>query len=120
LDDKYFPEDPSKSELFTVVQQTLSGPYLAEALLKIVGYLSNWLWQFVLILFILLFLLMEGRMLTRRFTEIFGPTREAQSKVVDAMTEMTQAVRAYLVWRPVINIGLGVMVGAAYQAMGLH
>jgi predicted PurR-regulated permease PerM len=120
LDERYFPEDPSQSELFSVVQQTLSGPYVAEALLKTVGYLTNWLWQFVLIMFILLFLLMEGRMLTRRFTEIFGPSTEVRSKVAETLQEMTHSVRTYLVWRTIINIALGVAVASIYNAMGLR
>lgn len=120
LDDAYFPEEAAKSEFFNVVQQTLRGPYVGEALLKLAGYLTNWLWQFVLILFILLFLLMEGRMLTRRVTEIFGPSAEARAKVAATMEEMTRAVRTYLVWRTIVNIGLGIAVGSIYQAMGLH
>src|SRR6185436_9142708 len=107
-------------EFFNVIQQTLSGPYVAEALLKAVGYLTNWLWQFVLIMFILLFLLMEGRMLMRRFTEIFGPSSEARSKVAQTMAEMTRSVRLYLVWRTIINIAIGVAVASIYNAMGLR
>jgi predicted PurR-regulated permease PerM len=120
LDEKYFPEDPANSEFFTVIQQTLSGPYVAEALLKIIGYLTNWLWQFVLIMFILLFLLMEGRMLTRRFTEIFGPSIDARTKVAETLAEMTHSVRVYLIWRTVVNIGIGVAVASIYNAMGLR
>jgi AI-2 transport protein TqsA len=120
LDERYFPENPYESEFFNVIQQTLSGPYIAEALLKVVGYLTNWLWQFVLIMFILLFLLMEGRMLMRRFTEIFGPSAEARNKVADTMAEMTHSVRVYLVWRTIINIAIGVAVASIYNAMGLR
>jgi AI-2 transport protein TqsA len=120
LDQEYFPPEANKSELFNVVKQTLRGPYLAEALLKVTGYLTNWLWQFVLIMFILLFLLMEGRMLTRRVTEIFGPSAEARSKVAETMAEMTHSVRVYLVWRTIVNIGIGVAVASIYNAMGLR
>ena len=120
LDDRYFPENPLDSQFFIVIQQTLSGPFVAEALLKIVGYLTNWIWQFVLIMFILLFLLMEGRMLTRRFTEIFGPSTEARNKVAETLAEMTHSVRVYLVWRTIVNIGIGVAVASIYNAMGLR
>jgi predicted PurR-regulated permease PerM len=120
LDVRYFPEDPLDSEFFRVIQQTLSGPFVAEALVKIVGYLTNWIWQFVLIMFILLFLLMEGRMLTRRFTEIFGPSIEARNKVAETLAEMTHSVRVYLVWRTIVNIGIGVAVASIYNAMGLR
>src|SRR5438132_7245286 len=33
---------------------------------------------------------------------------------------MTTGVRSYLVWRTISNIGLVLMSGAIYQAMGLH
>ena len=43
-----------------------------------------------------------------------------RSKVVETLTEMTTAVRTYLIWRTIINILLAAVVGAVYQAMGLH
>jgi predicted PurR-regulated permease PerM len=119
LDPQYFPEEPEDSEFFKYVQTTLRN-YVPEALLRTGGLVSSWLWSFVLIMFILLFLLLEGRMLTRRVTEVFGPSPEVRAKVADTMQEMTTAVRSYLVWRTVINIALGVVVGLAYQALGLR
>jgi predicted PurR-regulated permease PerM len=79
-----------------------------------------WLFEFVLILFILLFLLFEGRMLMRRVTEIFGTSPDTRRKVAATLSEMTLAVRTYLIWRTLINIGLAIVIGAIYQAMGLH
>jgi predicted PurR-regulated permease PerM len=120
LDTEYFPPEAENSQAFQYVRKTLQGTYITDALLKAAGYVGVWAWQFVLILFIILFLLLEGRMLTRRVTEVFGPSTEARSKVVETLTEMTTAVRTYLIWRTLINIGLGVVVGLAYQAIGLH
>jgi AI-2 transport protein TqsA len=120
LDSQYFPPAAEDSEAFKYVQKTLRGTYVTDALVKAVGYIGAWAWQFVLVLFIILFLLMEGRMLTRRVTEVFGPSAEVRAKVVDTMTEMTTAVRTYLIWRTVINIALAVVVGLVYHAMGLH
>jgi predicted PurR-regulated permease PerM len=120
VDNEYFPDDPAQSQVFTYVRKTLEGNYITDALVRAVGYVGTWLWQFVLVLFIILFLLMEGRMLTRRVTEVFGPSAEVRAKVVDTLTEMTTAVRTYLIWRTVINIGLAAVVGGVYQAMGLH
>jgi AI-2 transport protein TqsA len=120
LDAVYFPEKAEDSEAFQYVRKTLQGTYITDALVKAAGYVASWAWQFVLILFIILFLLMEGRMLTRRVTEVFGPSNEARAKVFETMTEMTTAVRTYLIWRTVINIFLGAIVGLAYHAMGLH
>jgi AI-2 transport protein TqsA len=120
LDQQYFPPRAEDSEAFQYVSKTLRGTYITDALVKAAGYVVNWAWQFVLVLFIILFLLLEGRMLTRRVTEIFGPSAEARAKVAETMYEMTTAVRTYLIWRTVINIALAVVVGLVYQAMGLH
>ena len=114
LDEQTFPPVANDSQFFNYITQTVRN-YVPEALLRAGGLVSNWLWQFVLIMFILLFLLLEGRMLTRRVTEIFGPSPEVQAKVVETMTQMTDAVRSYIVWRTVVNIGMGVVAGVVYQ-----
>jgi predicted PurR-regulated permease PerM len=113
-----FPERAEDSQFFTTLRKTVS-EYLPQGLLRATGLVTYWLWSFVLIMFILLFLLLEGRMLTRRVTEIFGPSQEVQTKVAETMTQITDVVRSYLVWRTVINIGLAVVVGVVYQTMGL-
>ncbi len=58
-------------------------------------------------------------MLTRRVTEIFGPSLEVQGKVSRTLSEMTHSVRAYLVSRTAVNIGLAIVIGVVYQMMGL-
>jgi predicted PurR-regulated permease PerM len=120
LDQNYFPEKAEDSQTFQYIRKTLQGTYITDAILRLSSYVGSWLWEFVLILFILLFLLLEGRMLTRRFTEVFGPSAEARDKVAATLLDMTTAVRTYLIWRTLINIGLGIVVGLVYQAMGLH
>lgn len=109
------------SVLFKFAKEALSleKPYLIGSLLTSLRYLNNWAWQVVLIMFILLFLLMEGRMLSRRVVEIFGPSEHAQSKAVVALVDMARQVRVYLVWRTIINIGMAVVVGMVYFAVGL-
>lgn len=120
LDPNYFPEKAVDSAAFKYIQDLLSGPYVTNMIVKFTSYLGSWLFEFILILFILLFLLMEGRMLMRRLTEVFGPSTEVRSKVLETMTEMTSAVRSYLVWRTIINIGLAIVLGGVFQLMGLH
>jgi len=117
---EYLPEDPYKSQLFITAKKTLEGEYLIQAVLTAGSYVSSYLWQFILVLFILLFVLMEGRMLSRRVVEVFGPSREVQGKVVSALGAMSKVVRDFLVWRTVINVGLAVVVGLVYQALGLR
>jgi predicted PurR-regulated permease PerM len=115
------PEVPTEQDpVFQYLRQTLDGPYITDALIKLGLYANNWLWQWVLIMFILLFLLVEGPMLTRRVVEIFGPSAEAQANALDALGAMAHHVRTYLVWRTIVNIGLALLVGAVYQTMELR
>ena len=113
------PENAENSQLFIQVRKTLQGEYVTKALLRILQYFNSWLFQLVLITFILFFLLMEGRMLTRRVEEIFGPSKQTQVNVQNALGQMSDSVRAYLVWRTIVNFGLGVVLGLVYYALGL-
>jgi predicted PurR-regulated permease PerM len=117
---EYLPEDPYKSQLFITAKKTLEGEYLIQAVLTAGSYVSSYLWQFILVLFILLFVLMEGRMLSRRVVEVFGPSRDVQGKVVSSLGAMSKVVRDFLVWRTVVNVVLAVIVGLVYQALGLR
>jgi predicted PurR-regulated permease PerM len=119
LDEEYFPADADKSRVFQYVQGVLSGPYMTSVLLQVAYYANVWIWQWVLVMFILLFLLVEGPMLTRRFVDIFGPSEDAKAKAVLALTDMAHHVRTFLVWRTIINFGMALLVGFVYQKMGL-
>lgn len=120
LEDIGLPEDPEKSAVFHQFQKTLEGDYLTKALIDLTWYANNWLWQWVLIMFLLLFMLLEGPMLSRRVTEIFGPSEEAIGHAVHALSDMALQVRTYLVWRTIINFALALLVGLVYQWMGLR
>lgn len=111
-------KDPRDVGVFKLLKEALNPdkPYIISTLWAIGGYGSSWLWHWVLIMFILLFLMVEGRMLTRRFIEIFGPSPEAQAITVASLTAMAHQVRTYLVWRTIINFGLGLVVGIVYYA----
>ena len=111
---------PEDDRVFQYLHQLLNGPYITNALVQLGWYGNSWLWQWVLIMFILLFLLVEGPMLTRRVVEIFGPSEEAQARALDALGAMAHHVRTYLVWRTVVNFGLALLVGTVYQTMGLR
>jgi predicted PurR-regulated permease PerM len=116
VEEAYYPKEPDESKVFTYIQQTLKdGTSVANTLWSVGYYGNTWLWQWVLVMFILLFLLMEGPMLSRRVVEIFGPSEEAQAKAVETLSEMAGAIRTFLVWRTLVNFGLAVVVGLVYQ-----
>jgi predicted PurR-regulated permease PerM len=121
LDEKLLPENPRD------INEIRGFHYITDAVQKSVPqilwylttYISRYLWQWILIMFILLFLLLEGRMLIRRVVEIFGPSPEVQSKARQVMSDMAHHIRTYLVWRTLVNIGVAMFVGAVYHWAGL-
>jgi AI-2 transport protein TqsA len=117
--DQVLPEDPEESQLLKTVEAALK-PENINRLLGMVGtYLGSYLLQTVLVLFVVLFLLIEGKMLTQRVVEIFGPSPESQSRAVGVLSEIANSVRSYLVWRTIVNAGLAIVLGFVYQAAGL-
>ena len=122
LDNTYFPPDARESRLVENIRVALNpqqSPFVFNTLLTFVGYGGNWLVLWTIILFVLLFLLLEGRMLTRRVVEIFGPSERVQSKVADALKDMATQIRVYLVWRTIINFAMALFLGMIYQLLGL-
>ena len=119
LEDIGLPAEPEKSAVFHQFRKTLEGDYLTKALIDLTWYANNWIWQWILIMFLLLFMLIEGPILTRRVSEIFGPSEEAKIHATRALSDMALQVRTYLVWRTIINFALALLVGAVYQWLGL-
>jgi len=114
-----FPKDPDQSGLYQQVRKYLTGDYITNALLEITKLGAAFLWQGVLILFILLFLLLEGELLAKKVRNIFGPGPQVQHQVTSAFKEMADAVRSYLVWRTIVNFGLAVALWLFYWSIGL-
>jgi predicted PurR-regulated permease PerM len=129
LDNEYLPPNPIdpvtgevKSQVFAAVRNFFDAknPAFLSFAGWALGYGGTLLWESILIMFILLFLLLEGRMLSRRVVEIFGPSAVVQSKVVEALKEMANQVRAYLVWRTIINFAMAGLLGGLYHFLGLR
>jgi predicted PurR-regulated permease PerM len=122
LDEEYFPPDPSQSRVFHAVRAFLDfgNEDFRRGAFMILGFGGSVIWEAVLIMFILLFLLLEGRMLSRRVVEIFGTGAAVQGKVVEALKEMAYQVRAYMVWRTIINFLMAALLGLLYQFLGLR
>ena len=114
--DEFFPTQPDDSRVFNYLQNTLAeGQTMTHALWVVVGYSNSWLWHFVLVIFIMVFMLMEGEMLARGLTEIFSDTGMSREQAKATLAAMAFEVRKYLVWRTLVNIVLGLTVAVAYQ-----
>lgn len=117
--DRMLPEDADNSTFFQLVKRTFENEFVNWVLPQLTKYFSSWLLQLVLIMFVTLFLLVEGRMLTQRIVEMFGPSPATQAQVAGALAMMAESIRTYLVWRTIVNIGLGLLLGLVYQGVGL-
>jgi predicted PurR-regulated permease PerM len=122
LDEKLFPPNPKGTNEIPAFQRVSKAvdEWAPTALLQAVVYGLLYVWQWILILFILLFLLLEGRTLTRRVVEVFGPSPEVQAKAGQVILDMAQQVRTYLVWRTILNFGLALIAGTVYHLVGLN
>ncbi len=111
--------DPEKSNVYQAAKAALSGDKVSTALLNLSRVIAGYLWVAILILFITLFLLLEGQMLSDKVRAIFGTSGETQRRVTVAFAEMAESIRTYLVWRTIVNLGLAIVLGAVYNAAGL-
>ncbi|MBI2804622.1 MAG: AI-2E family transporter [Planctomycetes bacterium] len=117
LDEESFPRNPVAIREIQVFQYL--NTWAPSILREISMYSANWAWQVILILFTTFFVLLEGKMLARRFAAIFGPSPEVQAKATEVLLEMAMQVRTYLVWRTIVNLGLAVVMGVIFQMFGL-
>jgi predicted PurR-regulated permease PerM len=112
-------EDPNQSYIYRHIRDYFSNSKMSENLPAIALSTGARGWQAILIMFITLFLLLEGQMLADKVRAIFGPSRETQNRVSTAIAQMASAIRTYLIWRTIVNLGLAVVLGAVYNAAGL-
>ncbi len=114
--DKLFPENSTESVIYSSVL-----PFLRNLVESLPGHGITLLGQIILILFLVLFMLMEGDLLMRRTVELFGPSEGPDSRAaMNALVDMAKAVRSYLVWRTVINILMAILLGLIYKQLGLR
>ncbi|MBA4066813.1 MAG: hypothetical protein C0501_24515 [Isosphaera sp.] len=117
--DQWLHPDPDQSKVYAVVKEAFSENNLTVGVGRLAKHLLEYLWQAILIMFITLFLLLEGQMLADKVRAILGPSRQTQDRVTKAAAEMAEAIRVYLVWRTIVNLVLAVVLGAVYNAAGL-
>jgi predicted PurR-regulated permease PerM len=118
--EKVLPTDPNDSTAFAYVNKFLEGGYITDQLLLLSKMGMNWFFQSVIILFILLFLLLEGEYLAERIKEIFGKNLGVRTRVGGALASMAEAIRSYLIWRTIVNVFLGLFLGVVYSILGLQ
>jgi predicted PurR-regulated permease PerM len=116
---RVLPQDPETSNVFTYTRQLLDGRYITDQLINLSKWAASWLIESVIILFILLFLLLEGQFLADRIRDIFPKNTDIQGQVTLALAGVAEAIRSYLVWRTIVNMALGLFLGVVYSLLGL-
>jgi len=118
--DAALPPNPDDSDMYQLIKGQFSDNNKSTGLQNIGLVFLAAFWQSILILFITLFLLLEGQMLGDKVRAIFGPSAGTQKRVSVAIAEMAKAIRTYLVWRTIVNLGLAVLLGGVYNLFGLQ
>jgi AI-2 transport protein TqsA len=119
LANKLFPKDKmEESVIFGWIRNQFSGE--GTAIPALVFSTTEVSMVALLVLFLALFLWIDGEMLASRTAEIFGPrTGPYFEATLRALDEMAQQVRSYIVWRTVINLTITLILGLTYSYMGL-
>jgi len=114
------PVSSQDSGLYREIRKFFGSEQFTSFLLNAGGQGLHLLTDCVLVLFILYFLLIEGGMLAAKVRNIFGTGLQTQSNVSAAFQQIAESVRAYMVWRTIINLALGLFLGVFYYLIGLQ
>jgi predicted PurR-regulated permease PerM len=81
--------------------------------------MTTWLVQGLIVLVLTLFLLAESEMLTPKVIRFFASTPGDAASASRTLSDLTRQLRAYLVARTVINMGVGAVFAAALSLFGV-
>jgi AI-2 transport protein TqsA len=85
--------------------------------------ITAWLVQGFIILVLMIFLLVESEMLTAKVVRFFarGPGEASSAgNASDTLRQVTRKIRAFLIARTIINIGVGLVVTLGLWVLGVH
>jgi AI-2 transport protein TqsA len=81
---------------------------------------TTWLAQGLVVLVLVVFLLIESPMLTPKLVRFFSKTQSEAQSTGEVFGRITGQIRAYLITRSLLNIGLGIMVAVELWALDVH
>ena len=79
-----------------------------------------WVVQGFIILVLVIFLLVESPMLTNKVIRFFAKTTGEAEKTGGMLAQVTRQIRAYLVARTLINLGLGLVIALGLWCLNVH
>jgi AI-2 transport protein TqsA len=101
----------------TIDQLGFNNAVLISDLRKYLFDLTGWVAQGLIILILVLFLLAESEMLAPKVVRFFAPTPAEAQRAEGTLQKLTRQIRAYLVTRTLINLGLGAVVVLALSLL---
>lgn len=81
---------------------------------------TTWAFQGFIVLVLVIFMLAESDMLTVKLIRFVARTPDKASSAAATLDQVTRKIRAYLIARSVINLGLGLVVAAGLWLLGVH
>jgi predicted PurR-regulated permease PerM len=81
---------------------------------------SLWVVQGFIVLILAVFLLAESPMLTTKVIRFFAKSTGEAEMVTTMLTQVTRKIRAYLVARTLINLGLGLVIAVGLRCLDVH
>jgi predicted PurR-regulated permease PerM len=93
---------------------------LIEKLSSGLSDFTIWVLQGFIILVLVIFLLVEGPMLTSKVVRFFAKTAGEADKTSAMLTQVTRKIRAFLVARTLINLCLGLVVAIGLWCLNVH
>ncbi|MDG3003560.1 AI-2E family transporter [Paludisphaera mucosa] len=81
---------------------------------------TAWVVQGFIVLVLVIFLLIESEMLTTKVLRFFARTPESGRNARSILDQVTRKVRAYLIARTIINLGVGLVVALGLWFLGVN
>lgn len=81
---------------------------------------TAWVVQGFIVLVLMIFLLIESDLLTAKVVRFFARTPESSRHARAILDQVTRKVRAYLVARTLINLGVGFVIAAGLWFLGVN
>lgn len=103
----------------TIDQLGFNNAVLIADLRKYLFDLTGWVVQGLIILILVLFLLAESEMLSPKVVRFFAPTAGDARAAEATLKNLTLQIRAFLVARTLINLGLGLVVALVLWLLGV-
>lgn len=114
------PLNANESNIYKSIKELFTPKNVADTIKEIVAIGLRQLAELLLILFVVLFLLMESELLARKIRAIFGTAGDTQTRVTKALAAIAESIRMYLYWRTLVNFFLAVFLATIYRWLGLE